>query len=235
MQNYACYNFIMNFLAVMLTKKILNVLKRTPTHSTWHCPAHLLRTSFLHPSDMNFIPISITGSLLNLVPVTASSGSKKSVFFRTGRLMSAVWNSSARTNAPLGYLKQSGGGYCYGLSLLQNLFRKKSPQPKQVCNGLNTKQNVFSLETYLNVIKNQASGFGSNKSFRVEDNTVYTCEQVRSGLSYFYPKRLVLVDAVSTGVCKLRPAGQMRCAGRNCAARVGLRFLNRMRPVAYGP
>ena len=79
----------------------------------------------------------------------------------------------------------------------------KGSQPKQVCKGLNTKQNVFSLETYLNVIKNQASGFGTNKSFRVKDNSVYTYEQVRSGLSYFYPKRLVLDDAVSAKPLKI--------------------------------
>ena len=197
MQNYECYNFTMNLLAIMLTKKILNALKWTPTHSTWHCPAHLLRTSFLHLSDMNFIPISITGSHLNLVPVTARSGSKKSVFLRTGRLMSAAWNSSAMTT-----MKNRMGGYCHGLSLLQNLFRKKFPT-QRVCKGLNTKQNVFSLETYLNVIKNQASGFGTNKSFHVKDNSVYTYEQVRSGLSYFYPKRLVLDDAVSTKPLKI--------------------------------
>ena len=107
MQNYECYNFTMNFLAIMLTKKISNVLKWTPTHSTWHCSVYLLRTSFLHLRDMNFIPISIIGFLLNPVPVTASGGSKKSVFLRTGRLMSAVCNSSAMTNAPLGYLKHS--------------------------------------------------------------------------------------------------------------------------------
>ena len=100
--------FYHEFISYYIDRKILNVLKWTPTHCTWHCPGHLLRTSFLHASDMNFIPISITGSHLHLVPVTASSGSKKSVFLRTGRLMSAAWNSSAITNAPLDYLKQSG-------------------------------------------------------------------------------------------------------------------------------
>ena len=34
-----------------------------------------------------------------------------------------------------------------------------------------------------------------------------------------------------TGVCKLRPAGQMRPASENCAARGELRFLNRVRPA----
>ena len=87
--------------------------------------------------------------------------------------------------------------------LCSKTYFGKGSQPKQVCKGLNTKQNVFSLETYLNVIKNQASGFGTNKSFRVKDNSVYTYEQVRSGLSYFYPKRLVLDDAVSTKPLKI--------------------------------
>ena len=69
MQNYECYNFIINLLTILLTKMFLNVLKWTPTHSTWHFPIHFLSTSFLHPSNMNFIPIFINGSLLNLVPV----------------------------------------------------------------------------------------------------------------------------------------------------------------------
>ena len=52
-------------------------------------------------------------------------------------------------------------------------------------------------------MKNQTSSFGTNKSFRVKDNSEYTYEQVRSGLSYFYPKRLVLDDAVSTKPLKI--------------------------------
>ena len=122
--------FYHEFLAIMLTKKILNALKWTPTHSTWHCPAHLLRTSFLHPSDINFIPISIAGSHFNLVPVTASSGSKKCVFLKTGSLMSAAWNSSAMTNAPLCCLKQNGKALPWSV-FAPKLISEKAPNPSK--------------------------------------------------------------------------------------------------------
>ena len=135
----------MNFLAIMLTKKISNVLKGTPTHSTWHCPAHLLRTSFLHPSDMNFIPISITGSHLNLVPVTASSGSKKRVFLRTGRLMGAAWNSSAMTNAPLGCLKQSGRVLPWSV-FAPKLSTEKALNPRKFAKVLTQNKMFFPLK-----------------------------------------------------------------------------------------
>ena len=59
--------------------------------------------------------------------------------------------------------------------LCSKTYFGKGSQPKQVCKGFNTKQNVFSLETYLNVIKNQASGFGTNKSFRVKDLHLHLC------------------------------------------------------------
>ena len=142
MRNCECYNFTMNFLAIMLTKKILNALKWTLTHCTWHCPGHLLRPSFLHPSDVNFIPISITSSLLNLVPVTASSGSKKSVFLRTGRLMSAAWNSSAMTNAPPGCLKQSGRVLPWSV-FAPKLISEKAPNPSKFARVLTQNKTSF--------------------------------------------------------------------------------------------
>ena len=39
---------------------------------------------------------------------------------------------------------------------------------------------------------------GVNKGFRVVNNMMYTYEQVRDAFSYFYPKRKVLTDGVST-------------------------------------
>ena len=74
---------------------------------------------------------------------------------------------------------------------------------KQVSKGVNIKQNQFNKTTYLNVLKSQKSATGMNISFRVKDNSVYTYQQTKRALSYFYPKRKVLADGISTAPLEL--------------------------------
>jgi len=69
---------------------------------------------------------------------------------------------------------------------------------KHSCKGIQQKRNQLQKEHYLNVLTSRQSGQGVNRGFRVVDNHILTYEQVRSGLSYFYPKRKVLPDGVST-------------------------------------
>jgi hypothetical protein len=64
--------------------------------------------------------------------------------------------------------------------------------------GLSKKQNDFNKDSYLQVLNTQKSGHGCNRGFRVLDNTMYTYSQIRDGLTYFYPKRQVQPDGIST-------------------------------------
>ena len=66
------------------------------------------------------------------------------------------------------------------------------------CKGVNKKTNDINKEKYLNVLLTKQSSAGLNKGFRVVNNSMYTYEQVRDGFSYFYPKRKVLEDGVTT-------------------------------------
>ena len=66
------------------------------------------------------------------------------------------------------------------------------------CKGVNKKTNEINKEKYLNVLLTKQSSAGLNKSFRVVNNTMYTYQQIRDGFSYFYPKRKVLEDGVTT-------------------------------------
>ena len=66
------------------------------------------------------------------------------------------------------------------------------------CKGVNKKTNDINKEKYLNVLLTKKSSSGLNKGFRVVDNSMYTYEQIRDGFSYFYPKRKVLEDGVTT-------------------------------------
>ena len=48
------------------------------------------------------------------------------------------------------------------------------------------------------MLLSKRSRSGVNRSFRVLNNTMCTYVQVKNAFSYFYPKRKVLEDGVST-------------------------------------
>jgi hypothetical protein len=66
------------------------------------------------------------------------------------------------------------------------------------CKGLSKKTNTFTVEHYRSVLETGRAVSGVNRGFRKKDNTLYTYQQSRRGLTYFYAKRRVLADGVST-------------------------------------
>lgn len=62
------------------------------------------------------------------------------------------------------------------------------------CEGANKRLNAVNKEKYLDVLLTKRSSSG----FRALNNATYTYHQVRDGFSFFYPKRKVLDDGVST-------------------------------------
>ena len=69
---------------------------------------------------------------------------------------------------------------------------------KYSCKGIQKSLNKFGYKEYLDVLTNRVSGSGQNRGFRTVGSTMYTYSQNRHGLSYFYPKRKVLEDGVTT-------------------------------------
>ena len=64
--------------------------------------------------------------------------------------------------------------------------------------GLNKRQNTIDKDAFLSVLTKRRSGSGVNRGFRVRDSSVMTYIQERAALTYFYPKRKVLADGLST-------------------------------------
>ena len=64
--------------------------------------------------------------------------------------------------------------------------------------GLSKHQNVINKESFLTVLSDRRSGGGVNRGFRVYKSSVLTYVQQRASLTYFYGKRKVLTDGVST-------------------------------------
>ena len=77
--------------------------------------------------------------------------------------------------------------YCWG-----------EEKDKYSCKGISKRGNNITKDTYLRVLKTGEPRSGENRGFRVLKNRVLTYAQFRVGFSYFYPKRKVLSDGIST-------------------------------------
>ena len=69
---------------------------------------------------------------------------------------------------------------------------------KSSSKGVQKKRNAFSASDYRSVLTTQKRLMGMNMGFRAGDGRVYTYTQHKQALTYFYPKRRVHADSVST-------------------------------------
>ena len=69
---------------------------------------------------------------------------------------------------------------------------------KFFCKGVNKYTNAITKDTYLNVIQTKTIGRATNRGFRVRENKACTYTQAENAFTYFYGKRKVLADGVST-------------------------------------
>ena len=69
---------------------------------------------------------------------------------------------------------------------------------KLSCKGINKRHNPLTIHTYQKVLDERESGSGTNVGFRTDGKTMLTYFQKRKSLSYFYIKRIVADDGVST-------------------------------------
>ena len=64
---------------------------------------------------------------------------------------------------------------------------------------LSKRHNTIDNDAFLEVLTYRRSGSGKNRGFRVHKSTVLTYVQERAALTYFYAKRVVHEDGVTTG------------------------------------
>lgn len=75
---------------------------------------------------------------------------------------------------------------------------KQCGKQKLSSKGISKRTNVLSKDDYLNVLKSGKSQVGTNRGFVKRGNNTFTYSQVRTSLTYFYAKRRVCDDGVST-------------------------------------
>ena len=84
------------------------------------------------------------------------------------------------------------------VALSRKTYFRLGEKHKHVSKGISIKQNQFTHQQYLDVLKTQRSRSDTNTTSRSTDNEIRTLAQQRCWLTYFYPKRIVLDDGVST-------------------------------------
>ena len=90
----------------------------------------------------------------------------------------------------------SGDGF---VELCSKTYYCFGPTDKYSTKGLSKRHNDIDKNAFLEVLTNRRSGSGKNRGFRVRHSTVLTYVQERAAFTYFYAKRVVHEDGVSTG------------------------------------
>ena len=66
------------------------------------------------------------------------------------------------------------------------------------CKGANKRNNNITAEKYKRVLLERKADSAINRGFRVKDNHILTYKQERAAFTYFYPKRKVAEDGITT-------------------------------------
>lgn len=80
----------------------------------------------------------------------------------------------------------------------RRLKARQEAAVKYSSKGLSKRTNRLTVENFASVLRDRSSVSGVNTGFIKKDNVVYTYSMRRAGLSYFYSKRKVMPDGVST-------------------------------------
>lgn len=75
---------------------------------------------------------------------------------------------------------------------------KNDDEYKMSSKGLSKRTNNLDKCKYLGVLRSRKACVGMNRGFQLKKNKMVTYEQLKTGLSYFYGKRHVHSDGVST-------------------------------------
>ena len=66
------------------------------------------------------------------------------------------------------------------------------------CKGVSKKNLSEAMEKYMDALKNRTTRSSTNFGFRIKDSNIFTYSQQKIGFNYFYCKREVLSDGVTT-------------------------------------
>ena len=84
------------------------------------------------------------------------------------------------------------------ISLCSKTYHCFGAYNKTSTKGLSKQHNTLDKDTFMQVLNTKQAGGGTNTGFRAFNAGIYTYTQHRNSLSYFYIKRQVQSDNVTT-------------------------------------
>ena len=78
------------------------------------------------------------------------------------------------------------------------ILKKHNDEDKFSSKGLNKRSVKNPMESFQTVLRTRRPQSSTNQGFRTRGNSIYTYQQTKGGLSYFYCKREVLADGIHT-------------------------------------
>jgi hypothetical protein len=91
-----------------------------------------------------------------------------------------------------------GSGIVALNSKTYHCWNNDTSQEKYSSKGLSKSTNTLTRENFLNVLRTGKTLTGKNKGFIRVNQDTFSYSQIKSGLTYFYAKRRVCDDGVST-------------------------------------
>ncbi|KAI8516762.1 hypothetical protein Bbelb_053430 [Branchiostoma belcheri] len=136
-------------------------------------------------TDSAYIALS-ANSLDDVINLTCGRDTPENAAYdkRTPGLFKEEWSG----NGIVGLCSKTY--YCFG--------GEDKTHDKFSCKGVNKRCNDIDHQKYLRVLETKRSGQGINKGFRMRGNEMHTYVQIRDAFSYFYPKRKVKNDGITT-------------------------------------
>ncbi|XP_070178816.1 uncharacterized protein, partial [Littorina saxatilis] len=127
--------------------------------------------------------------------------------FQNTRLANAPWDSTLcqACTARVQYDKRTPGlfkteyqGNAFIGLCSKTYFCEGDSGSKFSSKGLNKNKNKLTKESYQQVLLTQESGGGTNTGFKTDGKSMFTYSQTRKSLSFFYIKRVIASDGIST-------------------------------------
>lgn len=112
---------------------------------------------------------------------------------------------------PLLFKLEYEGNEVVGLCSKTYLVAGDDNSVKFSCKGINKRSINSPLHSFASVLQTRKSW---SRGFRAKDNTVFTYEQRRRGLTYFYCKRQVQNDGIHTKPLQIELCPEQKSAGR---------------------
>lgn len=96
------------------------------------------------------------------------------------------------------HIEWMGSGVVALCSKSYYCFDHNEKNTKISAKGISKKHNDLKVADYKDVLTNQKISTANNRGFRIKGDDMFTYNQTKKGLNYFYAKRIVLSDHITT-------------------------------------